>query len=278
MFAPSRYSSYITDGSKITATMSDDNSGEPRASAFLRTYNLVPAFRFKPNTGPIALGNIIADPQRPHRALTTVDAATLQSHKYPCLETDAQRDRKVSHVRKYEVSGGVWSRLFHTDDRNSVGTYIMDELEKIYFNDAELTLQEVQARLSSPHVEEILKPGRVSFTRQPVYMVTGMVIAKGIRAKETRGSSSLTGERIIKESWRTEEDVVFAYRLLKIELKGLTGGRVVYGGFQLDKATWGILVDEDMHESSMGIVTNGESQEDEGHGDGTEPQVGRSYD
>ena len=50
------------------------------------TYLLAPNFHFKPGTGPIVLGNIIADPLRPHRALTTVDAAIVKA-TYPRIET-----------------------------------------------------------------------------------------------------------------------------------------------------------------------------------------------
>jgi hypothetical protein len=71
------------------------------------TYLLAPSFRFKPNGGPIGLGNLIADPLRPHRALTTVDEAKLKS-TYPRIETVTEQGRETSHSTGGEVSMAVW--------------------------------------------------------------------------------------------------------------------------------------------------------------------------
>jgi hypothetical protein len=149
-------------------------------------YLIVPHFN-----SPIALGDIIADPLQPYQALTTVDAKTTYN------------------IQKN--TGGSHSETHVTSSRES--RYTMDTLETRYFDPP---LKEIKARVNDPRVQDIIKGGR-----QPVYMVTGLKIAKDLGLWEKRVHE---GKRVIN-SWKTytgSDEVVFAYRLHKIEVKGTT--------------------------------------------------------
>lgn len=222
------------------------------------TYILSPNFHFKPGTGPIELGNIISHPLRPHRALTTVDAATLQKN-YPPVETFIDYERSITRGRRRDVSISLWAEFLQTVSGKVSGgrgsdiqsNYTMDCLETMYFV-ADPPLEEIQARLKAPRVQAVIKAGRIPGFRTPVYMVTGLMIARGFTAdiennKRRNGGIEISGNapcpaapvsvgaNLTKSSsiegadkWRAGEDIVFAYQLLKIEVKGWKGNRVEY--------------------------------------------------
>lgn len=222
------------------------------------TYLLAPNFRFKPGTGPIALGNIIADPLRPHRALTTVDSDTLKA-TYPHIETVTDHDRNMTRVTSRNVSMAVWAQFVQTvsakvsgERDTSVHTnYTMDALETSYFI-TDPPLEEIEARVKVPRVQAVIKAGRIPGLRQPVYMVTGLMIAKGFAALRenerhraggvevsgnvpTPAGDAGLGAKLAKsagteesDTWKAAEDIVFAYQLLKIEVKGWKGTKIEY--------------------------------------------------
>jgi hypothetical protein len=150
-------------------------------------------FHFKPGTGPIALGNIIADPLRPHRALTTVNVGTLKA-VYPPIETMTDYDRSMTRGTSSDLSMAVWAKFVQTvsakvsgERGTSVHTnYTMDALETAYFV-TDPPLEEIEARLKVPRVQAVVKAGSMPGLRQPVYMVTGLMIAKGFAALQHRG-------------------------------------------------------------------------------------------
>ncbi|GKZ50583.1 hypothetical protein AbraIFM66951_003845 [Aspergillus brasiliensis] len=222
------------------------------------TYILSPNFHFKPETGPIGLGNIISHPLRPHRALTTVDAATLQKI-YPRIERFTQYERNIERGASSHVSISVWAEFLQTVSGKLSGgrgsdvrsNYTMDQLETEYFV-TDPPLEEIQARLKAPRVQAVTKAGRIPGFRTPVYMVTGRMIAKGFTASmgnidrhngeievggnipspglQVGAGANLAGSTSTAEadSWRAGGDIVFAYQLLKIEVKGWKGDRVEY--------------------------------------------------
>ncbi|KAI9042926.1 uncharacterized protein KD926_004716 [Aspergillus affinis] len=222
------------------------------------TYILAPNFHFKPGTGPIALGNIIADPLRPHRALTTVDATTLKA-AYPRIETFTDYERSITRGSSRDVSMSVWAEFLNSVSAKVSGsrgsdvqsTYTMDSLESMFFvNDP--TLEEIRSRLKAPMVQAVTKAGRIPGFRTPVYMVTGLMVAKGFSAdlentQRRGGEVELSGNAPSPvgqvgagaglarststekaDQWKAGEDIVFAYQLLKIEVKGWKGDRIIY--------------------------------------------------
>ncbi|KAJ5443339.1 hypothetical protein N7445_004452 [Penicillium cf. griseofulvum] len=222
------------------------------------TYILAPNFHFKPGTGPISLGNIISHPRRPHRALTTVDTATLQNI-YPRVETFTDYERSLTRGDHRQVSISLWAEFLRTVSgkvsggrgRDVQSNYTIDCLETMYFV-ADPPLEEIQTRLMAPRVQAVTKASRIPGFRTPVYMVTGLMIAKGFSANMTNNErrngeveisgnvpspvgqfgtgTSMAKSASTEESdkWRAGEDIVFAYQLLKIEVKGWKGQRVEY--------------------------------------------------
>ncbi|KAN0070146.1 aldehyde dehydrogenase, conserved site [Elaphomyces granulatus] len=157
-------------------------------------YLIVP--QWHSDTGPIALGNIIADPLQPHQALTTVDANILKTtYKMNTKHGGNGSNRSETHVTSsYELK------------------YTMDTLETRFFIH-DPPLKEIKARVNVPRVQDVIKGGR-----QPVYMVTGLEIATDFHLWEKRKH----GGKIVINSWKAHGDMVFAYRLHKIEVKGTT--------------------------------------------------------
>ncbi|KAL7793614.1 hypothetical protein V8C37DRAFT_378459 [Trichoderma ceciliae] len=228
------------------------------AMASQPTYLLAPNFRFKPDTGPIALGNIITDPLRPHRALTAIDADSLRAN-YPRIETITEYDYALSRATSQGVSMAVWTQFVQTvsakisGQRNSQAqaSYAMDSLETMYFV-TDPSLGEMEARLRVPRVQAFVKADSFPGLRKPVYMVTGLMIAKGFTAQEEKGNyksseveaggsvptpagdvglgadlaSSMDNTQ--SHTWKVREDIVFAYQLLKIEIKGWKGTKLKY--------------------------------------------------
>ncbi|KAM0520748.1 hypothetical protein ACHAPE_003146 [Trichoderma viride] len=154
---------------------------------------------------------------------------------------------------------GVWTQFVQTvcakfsGQRNSTAqtSYTMDSLETMYFI-ADPSLEEIEARLKVPRVQGFVKANSFPGLRKPVYMVTGLMIARGFAAREETGESvgaqieaigttpmlasdARLGAKVSKstynthsDAWRVVEDIVFAYQLLKIEIKGWKGTKLKY--------------------------------------------------
>lgn len=247
-------------------------------------YLLAPSFRFLPGTGPIALGNIIADPLRPHRALTKVDLGTLEA-VYPRIETMTDYDRTVMRETSNVLSTAVWAQFVKTVSAKVSGergasahtNYTMDALKTAYFV-TDPTLEEIETRLKAPRVQAVVKAGKIPGFRQPVYMVTGLMIAKGFRALEEKGkyragevkgsgnvptpagdvglgaNLAESGRKEESDTWKAGEEIVFAYQLLKIEVKGWKGDKVMYDELR-HKAAYLSKDDEDDDEDDEDEIT-----------------------
>jgi hypothetical protein len=61
----------------------------------------------------------------------------------------------------------------------------MDTLETAYFLQ-DPTLKEIEARLKDARVQAVMKAGSLPGFRQPVFMVTGVMIALGKRARSRK--------------------------------------------------------------------------------------------
>lgn len=251
------------------------------------TYILAPHFRFKPG-GPITIGNLIADPLRPHHALTTIDATSLET-RYPRIETFTDQDYRITRSIGRDASMGVWSRFVDNITAKAFGerrtssdiAYTMTALETRYFI-SDPPLEEITARLDNPRVQALMRASRVPGFRHPVYMVTGVMIAKGFSAVQKMGSllsvdvegkgsiptpagrigagvsMSQSTSRGGGDEWKTSEDVVFAYQVMKIEAKGWKGRRIEYDELRHKAAYLSMEEDndsEDEEEEIPGEVT-----------------------
>lgn len=246
------------------------------------TYILAPSFHFKPETGPIALGNIISHPLRPHRALTTVDRTTL-SKIYPRIETFTDYDRSITRGSSRSVSVSLWSQFLETvtgkigggHDDSVTSNYTMGSLETEYFA-MDPSMEEIKMRLKSPRVQAVTKESRMPGFRTPVYMVTGRMIAKGfstelsvsnVRHKDLEMSGEApspigqvgAGVSLARSSsteqadkWRAGDDIVFAYQLHRIDVKGWKGDGINYDELR-HKAAFLSKDDEDDTEEEVEV-------------------------
>ncbi|KAI1175956.1 hypothetical protein F4777DRAFT_548580 [Nemania sp. FL0916] len=205
------------------------------------TYMLAPNWSFRPG-GAIALGNIIVDPFRPHIVLNRADQEWL-----PRTATTIERDWRLALGKEKQITVGLWANFIQSvgfsvggeRSKNTSVEYKIDNLETIQFA-APITTHDIGGRVRDPIVFEMMRPD--SFLSKPVYMVTGMKIARnfeltsktgsrkggnigmagaadgvggvtiGGKAAVTVGSSDAYGFKA--------EDVVFAYQLHKIAPKG----------------------------------------------------------
>lgn len=221
-----------------------------------RTYILAPNFRIKPSSRAITLGSIIADPLRAHRSLTTVEDDRLVTD-YPSVEKFSEYERNITRSESGELSMAVWAQFVQTISAKVSGSrgtfhesnYSMETLETAYFV-TDPKLEEIESRINAPRIKAIVNPGWLPGQRKPVYMVTGVMIAKGFTANRQRnkqhsaeieagGNVPTAGVDVginasksrnvgDSESWKAGEDIVFAYQLLKIEVKGWKGNKVEY--------------------------------------------------
>jgi len=124
---------------------------------------------------------------------------------------------------------------------------------------------EIKARIAEPRVRAVIKAKGLAF-RQPVYIITKLKITKGFAGKrETKSRTTaaveggapvptpagdITINAIIsaekdteeRDEWKAGGDIVFAYQLLKIKLKGWKTKRLEVNEFR-HKATYLSLKD-----------------------------------
>lgn len=229
------------------------------------TYLLSPKFYFK-RDGPIALGSIVADPFRPHLVLTAVDAASLAEH-YPKIERFTDFDQNLTSSQGTGASVSVWlefmqaasAKIGLAREKHRLDEYTMTSLETEYFLEFP-SAEEIKSRVKVDRVRETIKASGFPGTRQPVYMVTGRKLAKGFSAvhesgKQTSSEAEAGGsaptptgnvavkggaagrkERQLQTGWKAGDELVFAYQLMKIDVKGWRGLRVEYDEFRHESA------------------------------------------
>lgn len=229
------------------------------------TYLLAPKFYFK-RDGPIALGSIIADPFRPHLVLTSVDPTALAA-RYPKVETFTDFDQDLTNNQGKNVSVSAWLEFLQTAsakigfarEKHRLDQYTMTSLETEYFLEFPSD-EEIKSRIRVDRVRQTLKASGIFGSGQPVYMVTGRKMAKGFAAvhesgKQTsgeveagtsaltpsgniavRGGASGNKNRELHTGWTAGDELVFAYQLMKIEVKGWSVSKVKYDEFKHESA------------------------------------------
>ncbi|KAL7904676.1 hypothetical protein GGI35DRAFT_462364 [Trichoderma velutinum] len=236
------------------------------------TYLLAPNWTYRPN-GPIALGNIIVDPFRPQYAIHKPTKALSETE----TATENNWIFETEKIRNINVS--IWTRLFNqlslklgpNRQRTNSVKIVMKSLETIYFRD-EPSMQDIQLLANEPIVRSILNAD--SLFRSPVYMVTGLKIAKGFQlthhGSSGRGLSAEITESIapdmsvggnanveittaISNGFEAADDIIFAFQLLIIKPKGWGPNTI----FKLD---------DYRHKAAM-LVDSNSDEEDEGEGE-----------
>lgn len=214
--------------------------------ALVKTYLLAPNFTFKPG-GPIALGNILANPLRPHRVLSALDPnASFKPEVEIVLDYDYKTTRGKGHGAKLSL----WAQFLQTvsakisaeKDVDALSKYTIDCLETRYFKVGP-SVDEVAARLNVPRVQAALRSSIFNLlgTSRPLYIITGLKIAKGFSMsieRRMRHADSMEAAMPITENisvggnvevqsrstegveFRSGGDIVFAYEVMKITVKG----------------------------------------------------------
>jgi hypothetical protein len=221
--------------------------------AQVKTYLLAPNFTFRPD-GPIALGNIIADPFKPKRALSTLDPLKPS----PAIETILDYDYIINREKGQNSHLGVWLRFLETlraglqakHGHEVLTQYKMDSIETSYFK-SDPTEEEIAERVKTPRVRTAMRSG--IFGSRPVYMITGIKVAKGFVALEKHTSADIAnveasatvspnvsvGADVGGSAWNAElegfrsgGDRIFAYQLAIIKEKGRKEKTVIFKEYE----------------------------------------------
>ncbi|KAJ5275493.1 hypothetical protein N7505_004038 [Penicillium chrysogenum] len=231
----------------------------------VNTYLLSPKFYFK-RDGPITLGNLVLDPFRPHLVLTALDAVTRDT-RYPKVETFTDFEQNLARSQGAGGSLSAWLEFLQSvntkvglaREKHRLDEYTMTSLETEYFLEFP-SKEEIKSRIDSEHVRAAIKASGLFGTRNSVYMVTGRKLAKGFSALHASGKKNsgnveagasahmLNGNVSVKAGaaghkemglqagWKANEELVFAYQLIKIDVKGLRGSKVLYDEFRHESA------------------------------------------
>ncbi|RSM08256.1 hypothetical protein CDV31_008264 [Fusarium ambrosium] len=204
----------------------------------LKTYLLAPNFTLEPD-GPIRIGNIIADPFRPTKPLSS----PLEP---PLTATHTDFECSFTRERSKSLNGSVWAQFLQTASakvgsgvsKALLSEYTMDSLETTRLKQ-DLSDEEADLRAREPMVKAAIESG-LSGTA-PVYMITGLKIAKGFRLNKSATSTregnvsagipiteevgagadfSASSSRSTGESLRASSDIIFTYQLHVIAQKG----------------------------------------------------------
>ncbi|KAK8102194.1 hypothetical protein PG984_015340 [Apiospora sp. TS-2023a] len=238
----------------------------------VETWILAPDFTYVPN-GPNKLGNIIPDPHRPLKALSTLDLAAP-------FHTSVQHDYIRSQDRGRAVHGGLWAHFLQSvvgisaEANREVGVtdeYQVDQLETrslighppVPASEEEKALR---ARLDEPQVRRMTEPRAFGRRRRRrLYMICGLQVRTSVKRAVGGALSadmpvapdgvlaSIGGE--LGASWRHEltqsyrggeDEVIFAYQLMairpksrqKLTLKELTPNKTNWKEMNWKKSNW----------------------------------------
>ncbi|KAF4633529.1 hypothetical protein G7Y89_g4593 [Cudoniella acicularis] len=265
------------------------------------TYLLSPNWDYTPGSGGFVLGSIIANPTKPTRPLNG-------GSQLPVAEpTRAEvMDWKLNRSELGNVRVGVWLSFLqmfgiggdvgyaHNSDSSEV--YHCKTLETTHF---EPTRKFILDSLQDPEVSAYITN---SYFKKPVYMITGLKIARGFKVT-TKSSKSNDGDlklgvdttalgipiqvgpdvkvvrtKRVNASFKESTDCVFAYRVVRIrsmraegqfEVEDRDKGALLHGKNREEEQERGREVFEEDWEVAEGVDVSGE----EGLGSDLEEKV-----
>ncbi|KAI4621853.1 hypothetical protein J4E80_004226 [Alternaria sp. BMP 0032] len=212
------------------------------------TYFLAPNWSFRPG-GRIAIGSIIINPLKPHMVLSKPDPT-----KSPyATHTITEKNWSLSLETVRSLSLSLWgtflqvSRLgLATDhERTKSATFTMTSLDTITLLE-DVSMDELKARCNENRVQKYMRLDSVY--RNPVYMITGIKLAKDFKLEGEKSSTNAVemeaGGQVspevglgggagvakttrIADGFEADGDVIFAYQLMKIKPKGWTKDKVL---------------------------------------------------
>jgi hypothetical protein len=150
----------------------------------VKQYFLVPNFDFNPN-GALRLGRVYAEP----RLLSSLNPeAVVAIPEDAIFKPEPQNNWKDTLDRRNAGVYGVWASFLQglgidanlsvSFDGNEETTFKVDQLRTEYFDP---TLAYLEESINAPSVDQYIKEHKF---KKPVYMVTGVKIARGGSVKE----------------------------------------------------------------------------------------------
>jgi hypothetical protein len=158
----------------------------------LRRYFLVPDLSIPaPPKSPVALGRVIANKLNPLRCINKTDSIEIPAE-------DIFEDQKAnwSHEVENQTSGrySVWARFIYglwggggsgaSFDNSIISNYVFTTLETSFFEPDDDYIKDT---MWAPSMEMFLEASRFS---KPVYLITGLKAARGVRAKSRKSSGA----------------------------------------------------------------------------------------
>jgi hypothetical protein len=220
----------------------------PRTMSVPKIWFLVPDFDF-PADGPLVLGTIINHPLQPNRIINEDSIAAVPAsskritHKEDWKHTvEIERDGRIGVLARF-LSGLLGEGLGGDFDERTINEYDIKNLETAHFSPTESYVNDA---VGAVDVQDFLKGSRFKL---PVYMITGLKIARGgssqvlIKKRQMRGLHANTtflgmptgaqvevdtGNIALRQT-RNEEssfkssNFVIAYRLNKITFQKVAG-------------------------------------------------------
>jgi hypothetical protein len=162
-----------------------------------KTYFLSPNWDFPPS-GPIQMGSLIADPTKPSRSLNrgSIIPIPATSHLH-----STKKDFKLSSSELHSGRIGIWATfsqvvgmagdLSYEQKKDSSEVYHCASLETDHFVPGDKYI------FDSLQNEEVKAYISASWWKKPVYMITGLKIAKGFKVttseRQHRGGNGKAG-------------------------------------------------------------------------------------
>jgi len=221
--------------------------------------------------GPIRLGHIVENPYVPTKPLYTLNPlpATI-TVPHLAYKVKQGSDRSLGASFLANIFQGVNIHVGGKTSADITSSYSMDGLESTYFQ-ADPTDDEAAALAQQPKIAKVLD----KWPRRPVYLITGLKIAKGLEyssVEQSRlsaaaggsmqvvdqvsigGEASMSQNSDFSEAFSAGCDVIIAYRLYAIAKKGWWKARVEADSYQ---PKFGFLgkSEEESEEEPVGAVT-----------------------
>lgn len=188
------------------------------------------------------MGDIVQYPDDPTKPLSSVPEPKLIEQ----TESHFDYDNELSNQNSLSLRGSIWANFL---DKASVKIgggksddlltkYTVRRLETIYFK-KQPTDEEAAERVKEKKVKAAVNSGVL--TKNPVFMITGLKIARGFKLLSTVGSKSnvdgkieapitedagmgadaeYSHEKRAEQKHHTGQDIIFAYQLHMITHKG----------------------------------------------------------
>lgn len=263
--------------------------------ATTKTYLLAPNFTYHPNTS-ICIGDIILDPSDPTKPLSSLPLP-LENNPNPLYTTESHldHDATLTHTRSTSLHGSVFAKFLQTAHARlggSSGTdvldaYAIDRLETLYFRKQPTDAEAARRVREDGGVRAAVNNAGVFGGKRPVYMVTGLKIARGFRVVSGRrrtvrvgGEGEVGGEVVhgvgvgvdvgagreedVQLAMRSGQDIVFAYQLHVIAHKGWRGRDVDVGVYKPKAAFLSEEEEEDMGGRGEGDEVEMRAADEEG--------------